>query len=50
MDDKTATRSTYAAAEGNEPATFTVGNTPGVALPATGGRGSSTATRSGPTA
>jgi LPXTG-motif cell wall-anchored protein len=30
---------TYTAAEGGEPATFTVGNTPGVALPATGGRG-----------
>jgi LPXTG-motif cell wall-anchored protein len=29
----------YTKAIGSEPATFTVGNTPGVVLPATGGEG-----------
>ena len=37
-DTKTA-QITYSKASGSDPATFTVGNTPGVVLPATGGEG-----------
>ena len=38
-EKKEGNQVTHTAAKGDEPATFTVGNTPGVALPATGGRG-----------